>query len=518
MTIDNSFALDRSKSPQLFWRRKNGNGVTAAGAKRMSVSVYSQPWKNGYRGNKFKHPNYQSNSLFYETSPNMREEKIHQFTTTSRFMHSLGSSSYNATKSPHRQFIINGKITERITRNNDANAKNYSWFDLTHENKIRPTSANIHYKRPGQPFHIREAKPQIYRTGDKNIVKQVRHLQNSTISKSKSQNIETLQEMKKPIIKAEIIEVNAHEPQSQNQYNNVSHSVIPWKKVKLNVEDLQSKAPKQFSLERHQDSDFHNRRTPELGNRNVQDEPEVITLDLHEPMANQYSNSYNQSNDDYGATTLNNAFERHLERQEDERHQRYVTEYRKEMQPSPMLEQVDVDRERMYDLSSCQTNGATLELSDDPFYAAYKRKSKVRNDRSDICYDEIVLRNKIKEEKYIKGNGCTVDIKPDPKYLYDSKKWESERFKVIELQIKENSDRRQQQKINKMRDLQEFNDQWMETDKVITKENFQRKMSQINMVTDEMHRLEAKRVKEYAEARLEQERVKNKSKIFNENW
>lgn len=67
-----------------------------------------------------------------------------------------------------------------------------------------------------------------------------------------------------------------------------------------------------------------------------------------------------------------------------------------------------------------------------------------------------------------------------------------------------------------MRDLQEFNDQWMETNKVITKENFQRKMSQINMVTDEMHRLEAKRVKEYAEARLEKERVKNKSKIFNE--
>jgi hypothetical protein len=229
MTIDNSFALDRSKSPQLFWRRKNGNGVTAAGAKRMSVSVYSQPWKNGYRGNKFKHPNYQSNSLFYETSPNMREEKINQFTTTSRFMHSLGSSSYNAIKSPHRQFIINGKIAERITRNNNANTKNYSWFDLTHENKVRPTSANIHGKRPNQPFGIQEAQQQTNREGDKKMFKKARYLQNNTIGESKSQYIETLKEMKKPIIKAEIIEINSPEPQSQIQYNNVSHSVIPWK-------------------------------------------------------------------------------------------------------------------------------------------------------------------------------------------------------------------------------------------------------------------------------------------------
>jgi hypothetical protein len=67
-----------------------------------------------------------------------------------------------------------------------------------------------------------------------------------------------------------------------------------------------------------------------------------------------------------------------------------------------------------------------------------------------------------------------------------------------------------------MRDLQEFNDQWMETNKVVTKENFQRKMSQINMVTDEMHRLESKRVKEYAEARLERERVRKLNQNFNE--
>ena len=67
-----------------------------------------------------------------------------------------------------------------------------------------------------------------------------------------------------------------------------------------------------------------------------------------------------------------------------------------------------------------------------------------------------------------------------------------------------------------MRDLQEFNDQWMETNKIVTKENFQRKMSQINMVTDEMHRLEAKRVKEYAEARLERERVKKINQNFSE--
>jgi hypothetical protein len=248
----------------------------------------------------------------------------------------------------------------------------------------------------------------------------------------------------------------------------------------------------------------------------VQDEPEVIVLDLHEPVANKYSNRNKQSNDDYGATTLNNAFERHLERQEEERHRRYVTDFRKEMQPSPMFDRVDVERERMYDLSTSQTNGATLELSDDPFYAVYKRKSKLRNDRIEKCYDDIRLRNKAKEEKYIQGNGSTVDIKPDPKYLYDAKKWEKERFKVIEFQIKENSDRRQQQKISKMRDQQEFNDHWMESNKVVTKENFQRKMSQVNMVTDEMHRLESKRVKEYAEARLERERVRKLNQNFNE--
>jgi hypothetical protein len=87
---------------------------------------------------------------------------------------------------------------------------------------------------------------------------------------------------------------------------------------------------------------------------------------------------------------------------------------------------------------------------------------------------------------------------------------------VIEFQIKENSDRRQQQKISKLRDQQEFNNNWMEANKVATKENFKRKMSQVNMLTEEMHRLEAKRVKEYAEARVERERVKKINQKFNE--
>jgi hypothetical protein len=403
MTIDNSHGLDRSKSPPLFSRRKDDFvGVVPAGAKRMSVSVYSQPWKNGQRNNKFKHPNYQSNSVFYELSPNMREEKSKQFTTTSHFMHSLGSSSFNAIQSPGRKFIINGKIAERITRDNDANAKNYSCFDLSHENKQRHTSVDIYAKKMRQPFSVHETIPQTTKAGDKNMFKQAKESQNSTMAASKSQNIETLQDLKKPIIKAEIITVN-NEPEPRIQYNNGSHTVIPLKKVQLDMEGLQSKTPKKVTLERRRDSDFKGRRTPELGKLNVLDKPEVIVLDLHEHMDNQYSNRYEQNSDDYEAN-VSNAFEKHLERQEEERHRRYVTNFRKEMQPSPMLDEVDVDRERMYDLSSCNTNGVTLELSGDPFYSAYKRKSKARNEIVKKCYDEIKLRNKAKDQRYKQGN------------------------------------------------------------------------------------------------------------------
>lgn len=123
---ENSQSIARSKSPAVFTRHKSNLDITAAGVQRMNSSLYSQPWTQGKRNNKFKHPNLQSNLVFYETSPNMRDVEENRFQSTSRLMHSLGSSKFTVMHPDSRKFLINGKIAERITRQNNSNVKNRS--------------------------------------------------------------------------------------------------------------------------------------------------------------------------------------------------------------------------------------------------------------------------------------------------------------------------------------------------------------------------------------------------------
>jgi hypothetical protein len=152
-----SQAVCRNKSPIMKAAKRNEIDIMAAGVQRMNPTLYSQPWKNGSKNQKFKHPNLASNIVFYETTPNMKNigrnkstqnlRNESQFLTTSQIMSSLANDKFSTENPMIRSFMINGKVSERFTRKNNSNFKNNSSFMLSHDGRAKEISVNHQNKR-----------------------------------------------------------------------------------------------------------------------------------------------------------------------------------------------------------------------------------------------------------------------------------------------------------------------------------------------------------------------------------
>jgi hypothetical protein len=118
----------RSKSPMIFSSRKNHFEEMAAGVKRMNNTLYSQPRVNGNKNEKFHHPSFSSNIVFYDTNMNMRAKN--QFESTNDAAHSVTPNSKTLVSPIQRVFMMDGKVAERFTRKNGSNFRNKSSFDL----------------------------------------------------------------------------------------------------------------------------------------------------------------------------------------------------------------------------------------------------------------------------------------------------------------------------------------------------------------------------------------------------
>jgi len=92
---DHSHVQSRSKSPNMLQRYKSNSNIVSAGVRNMNPTLYSKPWREGTKNKKFRHPNLQSNAVFYNTSPNMRGVEENRFTTTSKLMQSFGRVNNN---------------------------------------------------------------------------------------------------------------------------------------------------------------------------------------------------------------------------------------------------------------------------------------------------------------------------------------------------------------------------------------------------------------------------------------
>ena len=90
MRRDHSQVFERDRSPNMFQNYSRSVNPIAAGVRCMNKSLYNKPMSDGIKNKRFKHPNLQSNLVFYETSPNMRDVESSRFTTTANLMHSFG--------------------------------------------------------------------------------------------------------------------------------------------------------------------------------------------------------------------------------------------------------------------------------------------------------------------------------------------------------------------------------------------------------------------------------------------
>lgn len=110
-----------------------------------------------------------------------------------------------------------------------------------------------------------------------------------------------------------------------------------------------------------------------------QEAPNTVTLDLQDLEPKKGLSRYNTNDDSYTVSALNDAFERHLQRQEMERHKRYVTNFRNDMRSSNGYQTIETEKEKYMDLSNLNTNGVTIEFSGDPMLEVHRKRSKARD-------------------------------------------------------------------------------------------------------------------------------------------
>lgn len=384
-------------------KSKKSFDVAPAGVKIMNPSLYRQPWANGVKNPRFKHPNLASNLVFYETSPNMRDIQEKQFMTTSNLMHSLGGSKFSFVQPIKREFMVNGNVAERLTRENTKNLKNTSSFELSHSRKAVDTSVDAYSKRnssmivqevtnqPKTPVSIwrykdspynkhengGKVRPQTAKVKDVNVLKQARDTHKAFMDNMKSpvEQAQSPRFLENGHVKLSTKDkfdgtfgpraqkqqiaspkANGHRQSTDEDVQPSNYrSVVPKTPVKVN--HLKFATAMSPEVKKPEDrSDYH-----------------TIVLDLQEPAHEAKTiRTYNTNEDEY-------LFDKNLERQEQERHKRFVTNLRRDMRGHQFVYPEDPHKERIYDQSNERTNGVTLEFSGDPMLTVHTKRKHNRD-------------------------------------------------------------------------------------------------------------------------------------------
>lgn len=120
------------------------------------------------------------------------------------------------------------------------------------------------------------------------------------------------------------------------------------------------------------------------------------------------------------------------------------------------------------------------------------------------------------ERKYKEGTGVTIEIPPDPRYTSLAKLCENERKYGIQEQIKIKNHMDSQRKELEKSEQARYREHWNEVNRVADQMDFNKRMDEAYFVREEMHKLEAKRLREYAEAQIEKERMRKLNQKLNE--
>lgn len=226
------------------------------------------------------------------------------------------------------------------------------------------------------------------------------------------------------------------------------------------------------------------------------------------------SNNLYFRRDDFSTTGYSDAFEKHLERQEQERYKRYVQDVRKNLVTEPIIIE-DPTREIMYDRSDANTGGVTLQFSQDPMLSVHVRKNQVRQQLTNRCYESMI--NKGSEKRYIDGTNASLDIKPDPKYLSIAAWCEKERKNGIEEQIKLKHCQDKRIKEMQKEEQDRYKHHWETVNQIADQIEMNKRVSEANFVSEEMQKHEANRLRQYAHAQIEKERMRKLNQKMSEN-
>lgn len=363
MTRNRSQTVLRSKSPISKPQFFNKINVFAAGVSRMNPSLYSKPWKKGLRNPKFKHPNYQSNLIFYETTPNMNVASTTKFKTQNSM---IGS------------FMDTVKANKSITRQNNFNKKNESSFEFSSIPKSK-SFVHIPQNRSKSPVNIWRYKDSPYgkpneqeahysdKNNDSNVLKNLRKVQRAALEL----NDYDLVELPNKPTDSQVPNSKAVGYAKEGRKSERIHSVTP-------VPKHESEMPRQEGSINLPQSKA-TKQTPAFISETVQKphEPDVVVCDLQEERVTP-QRYYQTNNDGYSASANSNAFDQHLERQEQEKYKRYVTNYRKDQLINPDLYEDNSTKTKYFDRSVERTNGVTLEFSGDPMLKTHMKRNKLR--------------------------------------------------------------------------------------------------------------------------------------------
>lgn len=334
-------------------------------------------------------------------------------------------------------FMINGKLAERITRHNNANVKNVSCFEFSHSKKNNSKSQEP-IMRKNKSFIVKEvtnledAPVNIweYRNSRYNKEERKRKVkkEEKVVERADKEYRTEPQEKTKNVMKADNEETKV-EPQipPKTLSNNIYHEKdktpvkIHEQEVATQIkESSKNNEIRRFSMQNNtpmkpQRINFYEQNSPPREENKQEEDNNTIVLDLREEMLPETLNQY-QITDEYSNPIVNDAFERHLVRQENEKFKRYVTNYRRDMRiPPTERSEYEIQKEIMVKQKTDKTNGVTIEFSGDPMQFVYRKKSKARRPMIDLCIQDTILKRKANECQ--EDAGSILEIPPDQKYL-----------------------------------------------------------------------------------------------------
>ena len=214
------------------------------------------------------------------------------------------------------------------------------------------------------------------------------------------------------------------------------------------------------------------------------------------------------SHSNYSISNYSNAFERHLERQESERHRRYADHIKRQnknkVQKNENESRKNMLRQGMLNQSfNNGLQGASIVLTGEPRMKVHQKRQQIRDKMTINTYKSIQDSTNIRF--YPAGDGASLDIKPDVKYVSVHEWCEKERKNGIKQQISDKQHFKQESREIERKSQQNYVQHMSKIDEIASKIERMKKQNEVQFANQERQRYNAKKSKEHARLKVEKD-------------